>query len=356
MWIFLFGAGVAYGESEGSIVGWGLHVILESSKLDDLVAVDGATYHSIGLRSDGTIVCWGWNASSQCEIPEPNEDFLAVAAGGMHSLGLKSDGTIVAWGSNSYGQCDVPDPNEDFIKVAAGTYHSLGLKSNGTIVAWGLNDDDQCDTPEPNEAFVGIACGHSHSLGLKIDGTIAAWGNNINEQCDISLPNEDFVAIAGGTAHSLGIKSEGAVIVWGSNDYGQCIVPEPNEGFVAVAGGFGHSLGLKISTVTASQYPGTGDTPGAAIIDVHSLSPNPFNPSTQISFETRVPGHVTMEIFDVRGRRVTMFSLGVLESGLHQTWWDGRNARGDNVPSGIYFVRLSGSAGESQAVKAVLLR
>ena len=232
----------------------------------------------------------------------------------------------------------------------------MGLKSNGTIVAWGSNDNGQCDIPEPNDAFIGIACGHSHSLGLKADGTIIAWGDNFSGQCDIPPPNEDFVAIASGTAHSLGIKSNGAVVMWGENVYGQCVVPDPNEGFLAVAGGFGHSLGLKISTVTSAQYSGTCDTPGAAMIDVHSLSPNPFNPSTQISFETRVAGHVAIEIYDVRGSRVTMFPLGVLEPGLHRTWWDGRNARGDNVPSGIYFVRLSGSAGESRAVKAVLLR
>ena len=55
----------------------------------------------------------------------------------VHSLGLKSDGTIVAWGHNGSGQCNVPAPNADFVAVAGGGYHSLGLKSDGTIVAWG---------------------------------------------------------------------------------------------------------------------------------------------------------------------------------------------------------------------------
>ena len=99
-------------------------------------------------------------------------------AGYDHSLGLKSDGTIVVWGDNSYGQCNVPAPNADFVAIAAGLYHSLGLKSDGTIVAWG-------GTPMASamsRAECGLRCrrgGPYHSLGLKSDGAIVAWGETI---------------------------------------------------------------------------------------------------------------------------------------------------------------------------------
>ena len=59
---------------------------------------------------------------------------MAVAGGYGHSLGLKSDGTIVAWGYNDSGQCDVPAPNADFVAVAGGWDHSLGVKSIDTPV------------------------------------------------------------------------------------------------------------------------------------------------------------------------------------------------------------------------------
>ena len=59
---------------------------------------------------------------------------MAVAGGQWHSLGLKSDGTIVAWGYNDQGQCDVPAPNADFVAVAGGELHSLGIKSSDTHV------------------------------------------------------------------------------------------------------------------------------------------------------------------------------------------------------------------------------
>jgi len=60
-------------------------------------------------------------------LPEPNTDFYKIAAGDLHNLGLRSDGTIVAWGYNGIGSCDVPEPNAHFVAVAAGGDHSLGV-------------------------------------------------------------------------------------------------------------------------------------------------------------------------------------------------------------------------------------
>lgn len=117
LYSLVIGIGVALGQQTGSVVGWGSMVIAD---LDSLVAVACGGGHSLGLRSDGTIVAWGNNYDGQCDVPAPNTDFIAVAGGGFHSLGLKSDGTIVAWGANSWGECNVPEPNEDFIAVACG--------------------------------------------------------------------------------------------------------------------------------------------------------------------------------------------------------------------------------------------
>ena len=140
--------------AQGEINSWGVQVVVSESALTDLVAIAVGGDHSLGLKSDGTIVAWGSNGYGQCNVPAPNADFVAVAGGDWHSLGLKSDGTIVAWGNNAHGQCDVPAPNADFVAVAGGWYHSLGLKSDGTIVAWGCNSDGQCNVPAPNADFV----------------------------------------------------------------------------------------------------------------------------------------------------------------------------------------------------------
>lgn len=48
----------------------------------------------------------GWNKHDQCNVNDWR-DIVSVAAGCAHTLGLKSDGTVVVVGDNKYGQCDV---------------------------------------------------------------------------------------------------------------------------------------------------------------------------------------------------------------------------------------------------------
>ncbi len=227
----------------GKIVAWGSQSNAPAG--DDFVAVAAGGYHSLGLKTDGSIVAWGNNRYGQCTVPSPNTDFVAISAGYHHSLGLKSDGSIVAWGWNEQGQCNVPLPNTEFIAVSGGVEHSLGLKSDGSIVAWGRNGYGQCNVPEPNMDFIAISGGRLGSIGLKSDGSIVAWGNNSMGECDVPLPNTDFIAISAGCHHSLGLKSDGSIVAWGYNLYGQCNVPLPNTGFVAIAGGAYCSLAIK---------------------------------------------------------------------------------------------------------------
>ena len=54
------------------------------------------------------MVAAGSNEYGQCDVEEWT-DIAAVAAGGWHTVGLKSDGTVVAAGSNGDGQCDVEE-------------------------------------------------------------------------------------------------------------------------------------------------------------------------------------------------------------------------------------------------------
>lgn len=194
----------------------------------------------VSASESGKILGWG----DQVGV-DLSSEFMAVSAGGSHSLGLKTDGSVIAWGLNNVGQCSVPSPNTGFTAVAAGHWHSLGLKSDGSIVAWGWNYYRQCSVPPPNTGFVAVAAGHEHSLGLKADGSVVAWGRNDKSQCNVPSPNTGFVAVAAGGEHSVGLKADGSVVTWGNNNYGQCSVPSPNTRFVTVAAGYMCSLGVK---------------------------------------------------------------------------------------------------------------
>ncbi len=248
-------------KSNGSVVAWGGYCEVPSPN-SGLVAIAGGHSHYLGLKSDGSIVTWGYNESGQCSVPAPNQNFVAVAGGYRHSMGLKSDGSVVVWGDNSYGQRTVPTPNSGFVAVSAGDYHCLGLKSDGSIVAWGRNVEGQCTVPTPNSGFKAVSAGWVHSLGLKSDGSIVAWGSNVVGQCAIPTPNSGFSAISAGYYHNLALKSDGSVVTWGRNLSGECTVPVPNRGFVAIAGAGTHSLALRESLwmVTVGASPTDGGT------------------------------------------------------------------------------------------------
>jgi hypothetical protein len=69
-------------------------------------------------------------------------------------------------------------------------------------------------------------------------------------------------------------------------------------------------------------------------------SPNPFNPKTTIRYSLSEPGHVSLRIYDVAGRLVRVLEDAEREAGPHSIAWDGTNAEGVGVGSGVYFCRL----------------
>ena len=69
--------------------------------------------------------------------------------------------------------------------------------------------------------------------------------------------------------------------------------------------------------------------------------PNPFNPSTTISYEVGRTGNATLEIFNLRGELIRTLKEGWHFNGRHQVSWDGKDNSGMQVPSGTYIYRLS---------------
>jgi hypothetical protein len=86
--------------------------------------------------------------------------------------------------------------------------------------------------------------------------------------------------------------------------------------------------------------------PAGLVLD--PARPNPFNAHTRIRFGIARPtARVELGIYDARGRLVaTPLSPQPLAAGFHSVIWDGTDTRGEPVPSGIYFYRVSDGANE----------
>ena len=100
------------------------------------------------------------------------------------------------------------------------------------------------------------------------------------------------------------------------------------------------------------------DWTGTEIPKVTSLSdnfPNPFNPSTRITFSLSRKSHVRLRIYDVAGRLVRVLIDETRNAGTYGTVWDGKNKNGHATASGVYFCRMEANEYE-RTLKMVMLR
>lgn len=96
------------------------------------------------------------------------------------------------------------------------------------------------------------------------------------------------------------------------------------------------------------------DESGAEVF-VMTNRPNPFNPSTIISFTLPEAGQVALRVFDVRGRLVRTLADCSFDAGTHSVEWNATDGSGRRVASGIYFYRLI-SNGLDRTQKMILMK
>lgn len=213
------------------------------SNWTDIVDISSSRFHSIGLKSDGTVAVssgdWSNEIANWCDIVD-------VSAGFEHVVGVKSDGTVVAaehivfYGDHEYyGQCDVQEWT-DIVAVSAGVAHTVGLRTDGTVIGTGLCHNSQL---QKWTDIVSVSSGDYHTVGLKADGTIVATGTHNSRACNVNSWT-DIVAISAGEDHTVGLKSDGTVVAVGNNDEGQCNVSEWTD-IIAIAAGDKRTAGLK---------------------------------------------------------------------------------------------------------------
>ena len=199
--------------------------------LDDVTAIAAGYAHSMALKSDGTVYAWGNNSSGQLgdgtttrrygavrvetSAGVPLTDVVAIAAGSYHSLALKSNGTVWVWGNNSVGQLGNSNTNNlsrpmmnnnlsGVTAIAAGYAHSMALKSDGRVLAWGRNSCGQLGNGTIIDRSTPVHVMNSNVVGTGGSGDM---GN--------------VIAISAGNYHSFAVKSDGPCWGWGYNACGQ---------------------------------------------------------------------------------------------------------------------------------------
>ena len=245
----------------------------------NVIAIAAGGEQSLFLKSDGSLWAMGDNSLGQLgdgtsglnnNTNRPEQivasNVTAIASGRFHSLFVKSDGSLWAMGWNGIGQLGdgtygayplygTNQPEQivasNVIAIAAGDEHSLFLKSGGSLWAMGDNSHGQLGngtygvqpyfaSNQPEQIVASnvntIAAGDEHSLFRKNDGSLWVMGNNeygelgdgtygaypmygANQPEQIVANNT--AAVAGGIGFSLFLKSDGSLWGMGDNFYGQ---------------------------------------------------------------------------------------------------------------------------------------
>ena len=241
-------------------------------------------YHTVALRSDGTVLACGDDSFGQCQT-QPWRGVKAVCAGAYHTAALLGDGRVVAVGRNDEGQCETKEWR-DIVAVTAADYATFGLKKDGSVVCCGFNDYYMlADWPrvtricggsyllaalrENGEALIShesarsdelkelvdVAVNTGYAAGLRADGSVVCTAADLSAWRDVvavaasanavlgldahgtvlahffrpgagegfTAPPDTAAMAAGGT-HCVFVRSDGTLAAWGENGHGECAV------------------------------------------------------------------------------------------------------------------------------------
>ncbi len=108
-------------------------------------------------------------------------------------------------------------------------------------------------------------------------------------------------------------------------------------------------------TITVYNYTvGNDDTP--QIANKFAIYPNPFNPDTNIAFNVKKAGKVELSLYNIRGQKINTLVNDDMQPGNHTITWNGKDANGKGVASGVYFARLKQQDSKTRVKKMMLMK
>jgi alpha-tubulin suppressor-like RCC1 family protein len=250
------------------------------------LSVVAGTSHTCGLRPNHTIWCWGAGGNGQVgggfigSVPNPTvitdsnlntiTDFVDISAGDQYTCGLRSDGSMWCWGydnadslANGNGSYDTTYyatyssnfTTNDIISIGNGSGFGCVLRRNGQVWCWGSNGNGQIGQPNQGVYYSALQ--------------IQSWTDVIH------------IAISSDAAHVCAIRQDSLVNslwCWGDNSYSQLGAgSSPTPGFTPTASNTGTSTNSVTPSSTPLSAGSATSTPSPTPSVTSSQAVPPFN-------------------------------------------------------------------------------
>jgi alpha-tubulin suppressor-like RCC1 family protein len=303
-------------------------------------AVSGAGDHACGIKSGGTLWCWGTGSrlgnGSAATVAAPTQVLLPsstgwskVSAGSLHTCAIRTDGTLYCWGKNSSGQLGQGDTTEEYTPVQVGTgtnwsavtsgdAQTCGIRGSGLLYCWGDNVAGQIGNNDlGNDALspvsIAVPGGGSwtsaetafqFTCGLS-SGKVYCWGsgntgrlgtgNTTTQDTPTQVTSPGSTGWSGlSTGHDFACALRtGSMYCWGYNAYGEFgsgtttnnSTPQLNSGgssWTSVVTGYDSACGFKSANLFCwgrGEEGGTGQGDLLNQVDPVAVTAAGFTPS-----------------------------------------------------------------------------
>ena len=340
---FLFGSDplVSAEDSTGAYTGW---------TLDDVAVTSGATTHFFDDMESGSSK---WIASS----PNPGMLWHIENSPGTSQPGLcffLSTNNWVPFQGSGFGL--VPDHADQMVMTPAMDLRGV-FSPNTPTTSLRLQFDQWINMPPENSVYWSVWIQGSND---KVVWT--SWRNALDTeftssntpQCTEGLTtnfnpyDSTRTGLSPGTRYiKVGIRIRDEKAIDGCSCGGPLRLGFDTEGMYV------DNIGVYY-VYTISGVEAVSGVPAAYSPKIRKAFPNPFNPSTTVEFSVPKSGPVRVGIFDIHGRHVATLVNETMSSGVYRVRWNGKNANGGDVASGVYYAQIRSRGGSGSGRLALI--
>lgn len=336
--------------------------------IDQIFYSCGSRFGGIALVQD--LLLFGYGNSLRFHSIETGEQITELPVFRIDSFVIKDDQyAILSPGDSSYPPDSAQLAVVDFVdasmpSVIAEVFvgeavHELALDGKHLYMTSGLDRLSVFDVSDPSQVGtlyseeIGVPCG---SLDIVGDWFLTASSGRIS----VLKWHGDWVEVVDTHAApgDMGeLDSDGEMIYYASGQLGIQVYTLSKNGTLAHVGSDMSEYASTVHVANGYVYHSSGNParlqcelegtdaaplPRPAGLRIH---PNPFNPSTSISWVLDRPQRVRVSVYDACGRLIRRLHEGWLPGGEQRLTWDGRDQQGRLLPAAVYFARFEGESG-----------